>query len=773
MAWWDKALSAAKSAVNKVTEAVKKVTKSVVKTISEKVNKIKESMRKASSSVKREISKKIKNVKEKTEKVKKEIDKIIIKEVSIKNIEAGAKIDKVMKSIEKEAEMKVEIASQKLIDIEEGYIEEAEKKVVEDVEKPTTPFMKTWGELKKSIDEGNWLDVAKNVFSLMSASVLPEDVKVYAGSVPIGPAGVGLASKVITAKLGSKGFVSLFKTKIDDAVNMFRDLNVDDQAKMLRGLVKTDEGVGIVNKLLSFKALDKTLVKPTISIVNKKLQDKILIGSGFGALLSKAAKPKTIIFGLTGILGAIGSAYGIAFGTEWFAKEGLWELYDFPLGDRMRDYRFEPTAEKAARIQKDIDKLTEVMPKAKSLVENVAWLWPFTKEAWLTWADGIEFELEQRKEEFAKIIVPELIELPEEVEVMVRDVIDGDTIDVNLKGTDQGIEWTLPEYKETTHARIRVVGIDAPEKSPKGDIICSDVEIISVEKEWADNSTDKLKSLRDKKVILEIDPGNAMDAYGRILAVVRRNGEDIGLNQIKEGLACRRFYETNVKVDEDLYKKETLKAKEEGVGMWKGLEDIEKEEDKIKIKIKTTPKNARLFLDDVSLHHNSPSDEVELSDVIHLFTPGPHLLSAEKGGLSAMKDIEIVKGDNGEIELILETAPIEAEAEVVEEPVIEEPVIEEPVEEPPVVAKIEYTTEQEWAMKEAFTKIWEVEKGLFKSSRLTRDGVISTFMGYADEIQLVLLPLWTDWEILTTGNLDISEAEFKDLLSKHQIEMVV
>ncbi|MBA7636774.1 hypothetical protein ES703_44402 [subsurface metagenome] len=95
--------------------------------------------------------------------------------------------------------------------------------------------------------------------------------------------------------------------------------------------------------------------------------------------------------------------------------------------------------------------------------------------------------------------------------------------------------------------------------------------------------------------------------------------------------------------------------------MWKGLEEVEKEEEKIKIKITSVPTNARLFLDDVALHHNTPSDEVELSDVLHLFTEGKHVLSIEKGGLSAMEDIEIVKGDNGTIHLTLVTAPIEVE----------------------------------------------------------------------------------------------------------------
>ncbi|GAI42495.1 unnamed protein product, partial [marine sediment metagenome] len=74
-----------------------------------------------------------------------------------------------------------------------------------------------------------------------------------------------------------------------------------------------------------------------------------------------------------------------------------------------------------------------------------------TKEAWLSWADGIEFELEQIEEEFEAIIVPELVVLPETVKTIVRDIIDGDTIDTSLDAEDAvtGREIKLPEYRET------------------------------------------------------------------------------------------------------------------------------------------------------------------------------------------------------------------------------------------------------------------------------------------------------------------------------------
>ncbi|GAI11921.1 unnamed protein product, partial [marine sediment metagenome] len=276
--------------------------------------------------------------------------------------------------------------------------------------------------------------------------------------------------------------------------------------------------------------------------------------------------------------------------------------------------------------------------------------------------------------------------------------------------------------------------------------MCTGIEIFSVEKEYTDQSRDALLPLNDKKVILKLDLENIADTYGRILAVVEYQGQDIGLRQIKEGLACYYFREPHDKVDDVLYEEATKTAKADGVGMWAGLEDIEKEEDKIKIRITSKPTNAKLFLDDVALRHNTPSDEEELSDVIHLFTLGKHILSAEKAGLSAMEDIEIVKGDNGTIHLDLETAPFpeepteeeiaeeELEEELEEEEIEEEEIIE-PVIGPVKPAEIpkEYTSGQAWALKAAFDKILILTEGTAIMSEEERQDLINSFTMYTDE----------------------------------------
>jgi len=166
---------------------------------------------------------------------------------------------------------------------------------------------------------------------------------------------------------------------------------------------------------------------------------------------------------------------------------------------------------------------------------------------------------------------------PEAIMVTVRDIIDGDTIDIGLEVIDVATEEaiTLPEFGSTGHVRIRLLGINAPEKSPKGEIRCSDVEIYKVKKVYADESRDALLPLDDKDVLLYLDPDDPTDTHGRLLALVEYDGENICLRQIMDGLACAYYRDENKYVDKELYTIETMKAKEDGVGMWEPVKYLE------------------------------------------------------------------------------------------------------------------------------------------------------------------------------------------------------
>lgn len=141
-----------------------------------------------------------------------------------------------------------------------------------------------------------------------------------------------------------------------------------------------------------------------------------------GSTLAKAGilltipSPKTIFFGLTGILGLVSMAYGIPFGTSWFAKEGLKEVFEIPLADRMRDYRRNPNPELLAIIEDSILKVEAAIPIAKNLINSVSWMWPWTKNGWDFFVENLSFEVDNIKAELAIVTPPPPEPVPPPVE---------------------------------------------------------------------------------------------------------------------------------------------------------------------------------------------------------------------------------------------------------------------------------------------------------------------------------------------------------------------
>jgi len=127
--------------------------------------------------------------------------------------------------------------------------------------------------------------------------------------------------------------------------------------------------------------------------------------------------------------------------------------------------------------------------------------------------------------------------------VRVTRVIDGDTIK-NINESNQ----------ETT---VRLVGIDAPEKSRKKR---------EIGQPFSQKATQYLASLVLKKTITIKEYGS--DRYGRILGVVFVNGTNANLEMVRAGLAevyrgkQPRYF--NVKMDSDA----ETEAKKAQRGMW-------------------------------------------------------------------------------------------------------------------------------------------------------------------------------------------------------------
>jgi len=332
-------------------------------------------------------------------------------------------------------------------------------------------------------------------------------------------------------------------------------------------------------------------------------------------------------------------------------------------------------------------------------------------ETWLKEVDSYEnviaiYESYKLGIEANRVQLPGAITgLPENIYSFVRDIIDGDTLDVSLDGraafTSIGVK--LPDYDGKGHCRVRIVGINAPEKSPKGEIACTDIEIYKVAAKYADLSRDALLPLNDKEVLLKIDPANQVDGYGRLLAVVEHMGVDVGLKQIQDGLACYYFRENHKYVNDAIYKDDMINAKDGRVGMWSEIEkaapEVLEEIPIFKINIDSVPTNGKLYIDNVYTHHLTPSDDTELDDVMNLLTPGKHTIKVTKAGMQAEEVVEIIEGDNGIITLTLVVAglpTIEVTPEIVPEVIPEV----EPVEEVAAPAVTEYS-ESERAIAKA------------------------------------------------------------------------
>lgn len=130
--------------------------------------------------------------------------------------------------------------------------------------------------------------------------------------------------------------------------------------------------------------------------------------------------------------------------------------------------------------------------------------------------------------------------------VKVTRVVDGDTLEVTLKGKKQ---------------KVRLIGIDTPEtKKPN-------TPVMYYGKEASDYTK---KRLEGKTVELEWDVDRT-DQYDRLLAYVWLGDEMFNRTLVQEGYARIATFPPNVKYV-DLFKKDQETARSKGKGLWKDYE---------------------------------------------------------------------------------------------------------------------------------------------------------------------------------------------------------
>ncbi|MBY6036457.1 thermonuclease family protein [Fictibacillus nanhaiensis] len=138
------------------------------------------------------------------------------------------------------------------------------------------------------------------------------------------------------------------------------------------------------------------------------------------------------------------------------------------------------------------------------------------------------------------------------ISVKVIEVVDGDTIKVNVDGKNETVRFLLVDTPESVH----------PSKP---------VQPFSKE---ASRFTEKL--LSDSNVELELGIGER-DKYGRLLAYVYADGNSVQEALLKNGLARVAYiFEPNTKYVDD-YQSIQKQAQEDGVGIW-SLENYVQEE---------------------------------------------------------------------------------------------------------------------------------------------------------------------------------------------------
>lgn len=585
--------------------------------------------------------------------------------------------------------------------------------------------------------------------------------------------GVGIPwESAVSGLLASKStFLTKLALSADDFWRAFRKLSLNKKGQVVNGLSK------LAN------TADEKGIRNLFGLIKKAPKEVEFIRNWLP--VSKSIWQRVYAIGIKNPLAIATLAFTLSssYPFSTFIREESFQAVDF--------------AFRTAEQNKDVEGMEEVISIKEELLERTTFeklifaipLVNLLKELWDYFNVQIvklkvdRKTLERVKAELGLAVIPEIIK------VRVRDIIDGDTIDVSLD--IEGSTDKLPEYGKTNHARIRLVGINTPEKSPKGEILCSDVEIEEVEPKYADLARDRLRYLNDKTVTLYVDPDNSMGSHGRILAKVVYQGKDINLDQIETGHACGYYRGENKYVDVEQYKAATLKAMNNQVGMWKEFAWKE-----FKIKITSEPSNAKLYIDDTYTGHLTPSDEEELSDVLELLTEGSHTFKATKTGMEGTATKEITVGDNGTVILVLKTPELEKE-EIEEVPPEEkeevppeekeeldeerppEDVEEVPetregwVEVEPEEIPAEFTADQSWALSTAFNLVYDLSEGAKQISEEEYDKVVATFDLYTIEQKVVLDLFFRDVWILIKGKEQLTTDEFQSLEVKYRTDIGV
>ena len=341
-------------------------------------------------------------------------------------------------------------------------------------------------------------------------------------------------------------------------------LSVDLKDEAVEAIYKRSQGgqTGILREIFAGRGIDvsETIIKTAME--SKELSQsmlKILTTSFKTAMASKQVSKARDIWGIikkfgTKYLKVEGGVLFVAFMFEELLQGLGWTISE---AKKVGDWdHAEALNEAYGGVAEYLQFYSDIGGQYLPIVG------PVVKE----WADGSKLIYEFHKKEIDKKVtggVP-----PGTSETMmgkVREVIDGDTLRVFMN------EPNIGTYE------IRVVGTNTPETGEP------------FKKEASDTMSAKVYG---QDVVLLTDESNLVDQYGRVLAVIKFEDRDIGLEMIKEGLAFYYPYRPHKAVDDAIYSKAEEDAKFAKLKIWQGQTG--------KIKAFSKPTRAAYIIDRVS-----------------------------------------------------------------------------------------------------------------------------------------------------------------------------